>query len=547
MLHTGGVAPEQLEMAEQTSPNRLTQDAQENTAGETLLGKAMTLLADGAPAHVICEAISQAVQSEVRLAKATLLEHQRWATMAADVAGVGHWRRDIKTGQSIWSDEMYRIYGFDPAKGVPDTRAVAKLYHIDDRPILSAVLDRSDRHTVDYAIDVRIIRTDGDLRYLAIRGAIERAPDGAPLAITGVTMDVTKAKLAEQVLRESEARYRLLAENVTDIIAQMDLKGVISFVTPACERVLGYAPEELVGRRMLDLMHHDDKGQILSTMRALIEGGPDQAPVGIQYRARHKEGRWIWIEGQPKVLFDAAGVPTVLQDSVREISERKAAEERQMLMVHELNNRVKNTLATMQSLARQTRKSAPDPKTFVEAFDARLLALSHNHDLLTQNSWAGASVHELAAAHLKPYQNATGDRFCLSGPDVRVTPNAAVSLGMVFGELTTNAAKYGALSSGDGLVEVQWRRGRGVGGPWLRLVWRERGGPEVSPPTRHGFGRRLIEQLFPRELGGHVRLSFKPPGVTCEIDFPLPACHPAAELGAASPTPKGGPIGGFES
>jgi PAS domain S-box-containing protein len=397
---------------------------------------------------------------------------------------------------------------------------------------------------VDYSDDVRITLANGDIRHLAVRGFIERAPDGEPLAITGVTMDVTKAKRAEQVLRESEARYRLLAENVSDIIAQMDLAGVIRFVTPACERVLGYGPEDLVGRRMLDFMHPGDKADVLATMQALIDRGPDEATVAIQYRARHKDGRWIWIEGQPKVLFDAAGTPTGLQDAVRDISERKAAEERQTLMVHELNHRVKNTLATMQSLARQTMKSVANPEAFAEAFDARLLALSHNHDLLTQNSWAGASVRELAEAHLKPYQDATGDRFCLAGPEVRVTPNAAVSLGMVFGELTTNAAKYGALSSGDGTVEIKWRRGRGMGGPWLRLVWRERGGPAVLPPTRQGFGRRLIEQLFPRELGGRVQLTFKPRGVMCEIDLPLPASHPRVGLRDSDLKLKGWPIGG---
>ena len=484
-----------------------------------------------ASAHVAAIAIErkQALEalavSEARAAqaKAVLLEHQRWADMAADVAGVGHWRRDIRTGASIWSDEMYRIYGFDPAKGVPSLGAVTKRYHPDDRLVLRPILDGHDRETVSYSDDIRIFRPDGEIRYLTIRGAIERAPDGEPIAVSGVTMDVTKTKHGEQVLRESEARYRLLAENVTDIIAQMDLLGVITFVTPACEPVLGYTAEEMVGRRILDLMHPDDAATAQESIQVRVAAGPGHTSAAIQYRVRHKDGRWIWIEGQPKVLFDAAGTPIALQDSVRDISERKAAEERQLLLVHELNHRVKNTLATVQSLARQTSKSAADPAAFVRIFEARLLALSHNHDLLTRNSWSGAWVRELVAEHLKPHQNQGGDRFNLAGPEVRLTPTAAVSLGMALGELITNAAKYGALSTEQGTVSVTWKRRREAGSAWLRLVWRELGGPRVTPPTQQGFGRRLIEGGLPRELAGRVQLGFKPRGVTCEIDFPLKA------------------------
>ena len=481
-----------------------------------------------ASAHIAAIAIERkhalealaASEAQAAQAKAVLLEHQRWADMAADVAGVGHWRRDLKTRASTWSAEMFRIYGFDPAKGAPSVGAVTRLYHPDDRLALTPILNGQDRETVNYVDDVRITRPDGELRYLAIRGAIERGPDGEPLAVSGVTMDVTTAKRAELVLRESEARYRLLAENVTDIIAQMDLRGVITFVTPACERVLGYRPEEMIGRRLLDLMHPDDQARGLSIVDAQIAAGPEQASVTIQYRVRHKDGRWIWIEGQPRVLFDAEGAAVSLQDSVRDISERKAAEQRQTLMMHELNHRVKNTLATLQSIAMQTLNAAETPEAFAQSFNARLVALSHSHDVLTQNDWAGARVRDVIVEQLKPHQRDDGARFDLAGPDAQVNPKTALALGMAFGELATNAAKYGALSVDQGTVSIRWAYATEAGAPRLRLVWREQGGPRVDPRPRSGFGARLIERGLPHELGGTAQLEFKPDGLVCEMEFP---------------------------
>lgn len=468
-------------------------------------------------------AIEALSASEVRAehANAKALEHWRWVEMAEEVAGVGHWRRDSKTGAADWSDELFRIYGLAPSGGAPDEETVISRVHPDDRATVAGDLQAAHRQGKPFARDVRIVRPDGEVRHVMSRASAERGPDGEVSAVFGVLMDVTEAKRAEQVLRESEERYRLLAVNVTDIIAQVDLAGVITFITPACERLTGFVPEELIGTRILDRIHPDDAPDILATIAAFVAAGPDAAPITIQYRVRHRDGHWVWIEGRPRILFDAEGQPMSLQDAVRDISERRAAEERQTLMVHELNHRVKNTLATVQSMAMHTQKSAETPAEFADAFNARLMALSHSHDLLTQNSWSGAWLRELVTEHLKPYQNANGARFDLAGPDVRVTPKTAVALGMALGELATNAAKYGALSVGQGRVSVGWELQTAAGSRCLRLVWREYGGPPVRPPTRRGFGSRLIERGLSQELGGSAHLAFRSCGASCEIEFPI--------------------------
>lgn len=193
------------------------------------------------------------------------------------------------------------------------------------------------------------------------------------------------------------------------------------------------------------------------------------------------------------------------------------AAERQKLMIDELNHRVKNTLATVQSIAIQTARSHPDPRTFAEGFQARLLALSHTHDLLTRSHWEGADL----GAILEHETEAHGaDRVTLNGLPVALEPAAALSLGMIFHELATNAAKYGALSAPDGRVLVDWSvldQAR----PRLQLTWREVDGPPVAPPHRRGFGSRLIERNVRHDLAGEVNLDYANDGFSADFSIPL--------------------------
>lgn len=200
-----------------------------------------------------------------------------------------------------------------------------------------------------------------------------------------------------------------------------------------------------------------------------------------------------------------------------DVTDTILAAERQKLMIDELNHRVKNTLATVQSIAMQTARSHEDPRSFAETFQSRILALSHTHDLLTRSHWEGADLravmeHETAAHG--PH------RMSLNGPHVALHPATAVSLGMIFHELATNAAKYGALSPGDGRVMVSWSV-KDEAAPSLHILWQEVGGPAVAAPERRGFGSRLIERNVRHDLGGQVQLHYRDDGFSAEITMPL--------------------------
>jgi two-component sensor histidine kinase len=205
----------------------------------------------------------------------------------------------------------------------------------------------------------------------------------------------------------------------------------------------------------------------------------------------------------------------------RQEEERRAADARQELLIHELNHRVKNTLATVQSMARQTARSAASLDDFTGSFEARLLAMSQTHNVLTANHWEGAGLRGILSAELEPYAGGRADRIRLDGLPVSLTPAVALPLGMAIHELATNAAKYGALSVETGQVAVEWQVDPRAGAETLSLFWRESGGPPVAPPSRTGFGTRLIRTSLERELAGEVRLDYAEAGLTCRIAVPL--------------------------
>jgi two-component sensor histidine kinase len=225
------------------------------------------------------------------------------------------------------------------------------------------------------------------------------------------------------------------------------------------------------------------------------------------------DGSWRWLSAWGLVEFEGQGAerkPIAIAGASRDLSERKQAEELQRLLANEHNHRVKNTLATVQSIVNQTLRGAADAESARAAVNARIVALAEAHDLLTDRSWSGADIADLVARAITPF---AAGRISCAGPSLDVSPSQALALSLALHELATNAAKYGALSRPEGRIELRWK----VQEDRLELTWRESGGPKVVPPTRRGFGSRLIENALSRDLDGQTRLEFAPDGVRCWI------------------------------
>ena len=265
------------------------------------------------------------------------------------------------------------------------------------------------------------------------------------------------------------------------------------------------------------LVHPEDRARRQLAIDRAISAGED---MDVEYRILRPDGQIGWVLARGRAAFEDGRAVRLAGISL-DITERKAAEEHQRLLLDELNHRVKNTLATVQSIALQTGGPA-DAKGADDPFFRRLLALSQAHDLLTEASWEGASLADVIRRTLDPHFAAGEDgRMRVAGPPIQLNPNAAVTLHMGFHELATNAMKYGALSAQVGQIDVAWSIDTESDPQGLEIVWRESGGPPVATPTRRGFGSRMIEHGLAHEFGGECRLAFDPAGLLCHMRLPL--------------------------
>jgi PAS domain S-box-containing protein len=283
-----------------------------------------------------------------------------------------------------------------------------------------------------------------------------------------------------------------------------------------CE-LTGYAADELPGRTFQSVTHPDDCGLDTDQFDALVAGTSDTYQT--EKRFIRKDGSVVWVALSASMVRDEGGAPLYGIRIVQEITELKRAEARQKFLLDELNHRVKNMLATVQSVAMQTRRNAADLDAFTHAFEGRLMALNRAHELLTREIGKGVLLRDLLLATVAPFEDEPGQRFQLSGPELRLGSEIAVTLAMALHELTTNAAKYGALATPQGRISVEWQVPQS--GP-MTIGWTETGGLPVTKPARRGFGSDLIERALARQFGGTAVLEFNEEGIRCLITAPVP-------------------------
>ena len=251
-------------------------------------------------------------------------EHAWLPRAAANMAGLGYWHYDAATDSFTWSEQMYRIYGLDPANGPLSMEALVDFCHPDDRARL--LEHRKSREGRDAELQVRIVRTDGEIRHVITKSTVEHDAQGRLLARYGVLTDVTLMVRAEAAARESEARYRFLADHAPDMIARCSPDGVIHYISPSCERVFGYTPDEHIKLSPMDMCHPDDLPSVAGAIIGMVERGQRRLDAPLRYRAKHKDGRWIWVEANPILICDEQGAPLEFVDIVRDITEDKLFE-----------------------------------------------------------------------------------------------------------------------------------------------------------------------------------------------------------------------------
>jgi two-component sensor histidine kinase/CHASE3 domain sensor protein len=331
-----------------------------------------------------------------------------------------------------------------------------------------------------------------------------------------IAVEETQIKLGD-----ASSRLAAAIENAPLIVASQDRNLVYRWLSGAALKV---PAETIIGRSDDDILVEPARTKVIEAKRAVLAGGE---PRRFETAMPEGEGRSIFLINLLPTR-DAGGVIDGVTSVAIDVTEQRDREAHVRLLMRELQHRSKNTLAVVQAMARQTAATSGSLDHFLDRFAARLTALGASHALLVEEGWRGARVHELIRSQLGHYVDLIGRQVFLDGPELFLPVQAAQNIGLALHELATNAAKYGALSTAQGRVDIVWSVAPDAQGRMTAdLDWRESGGPPVVAPTRRGFGRTIIERTVSRAVAGEVTIDYLPEGVRWRLRFPL---DPDADL-----------------
>lgn len=419
-----------------------------------------------------------------------------------------------------WNAIAERAFGWSRAEAIGSQLSeliIPPRYREAHHRGLERYLETGEERVLNRHVEISAVRRSGE--EFPVELSITPTSISGERLFLGFIRDISARKRAETALKESEARLAATYNHALVGIAEIDREGRFLRTNEQYSIMTGYSPDELRTKTFFDITHPAD----VESDRALFEeqwsGGRED--YTIEKRYIRKDGGIIFVEIAASIVRNADGGNAYGIRILRDITDRKTAEEQQRLLLHELNHRVKNTITVVQGLAHQTFKGGAVPPHLLASFEGRLSALAAAHNLLVEQTWEATPMLSAVQAALGPFRTSES-RISLEGPGLLLTPAATVTLTLALHELATNAAKYGALSNDDGHVEVQWQVESGR----LTFVWREVGGPPVQARGETGFGTRLLERAVARDLGATVTLDFDEAGAVCTISAPVDRVSP---------------------
>jgi PAS domain S-box-containing protein len=461
----------------------------------------------GKPSQVFALAIDI---SERKRQEELLRQSEARLQLALDADGAGMWESSPDSGEFIASDRALILHGLPPRTPVTLEKALASIYPEDRLKVEQAL-----RHTLEtgepFVTEIRCPQPDGSMRWLHSQAKLHEM--GGRRRLIGLVRDISRRKAAEAAIRSSQMHLQLALDaarlgwwlyDPVQRTASWDsrFKTIFDIAEPQTDVA------SITARAL-----PEDISRLCAAAAAALNPVDPKPCVG-EYRIRRSDGEIRWIEVYGIATFEGTGDArraVLMVGTAADITERKRAEEHQLLLMRELNHRTKNLLSVVQSIANQT--AASNPSDFAERFSQRIQALSANQDLLVRNEWRGVELEDLVRAQLAHFADLIGERIVIEGPHLSVTPSAAQSIGMALHELATNAGKYGSLSDDHGSVKIDWRLEDGR----FSIGWLERDGPRVEPPKRRGFGSTMISVVAKASVGGEVELDYASTGVVWRL------------------------------
>jgi PAS domain S-box-containing protein len=429
----------------------------------------------------------------------------------------GHILRANKTATTLWGRTPRLL---DPAQRFCGSFRVESLegefIPPDQTPMARAVLDGQ----VFDGVEAWVENPDGRRWVARVNVAPLRDREGAVIGAINCFQDVTAEHQAREAMAAQQRTFDLAMVASDMGTWRYTLADNICVYDENAQRLYGLAQARFLHDEdgVAAKFHPDDMDVMWSRVALALDPAGD-GRYSVEYRVKQSDGGWRWLSAWGLVEFEGHGAErhaVAIAGASRDLSALKQSEEHQRLLVNELNHRVKNSLATVQSIAAQTLRTATDLSSARDALEARIISLARAHDLLTDRSWAAADLAAVVQRALEPFAI---DRFDITGPSLDLSPKHALAFSLALHELATNAAKYGALSQAGGRVRVNW-----VGKDHrVSLTWREVDGPPVTPPERRGFGSRLLEAGIKRDLAGSTHLDYARDGVRCTLEASLDA------------------------
>lgn len=458
-------------------------------------------------------------------------EAVRRALAASDHIGAWDWH--VPEDKVVADTRMARMFGVDPARataGLPIAEFTACI-HPDDRTRVSEAIQTAIEGTGDFISEYRVVQPNGAERWLLARGQVYAAPDGTPLRFPGLAVDITDKKVADaslaratQALAESEAKFRAIADSLPQMVWSTLPDGFHDYYNARWYEYTGVPEGSTDGEGWNGMFHAEDQERAWAAWRHSLETGE---PYEIEYRLRRADGVYRWTLGRATPIRNAEGQITRWFGTCTDIDDLKKLEQGKDLVSQELSHRIKNIFAVISALIALSAREHPEAKAFAAAVRNRIGALARAHEFVRPHSEVSrptvgnTTLHTFLNALFVPYaDNAGRPRVLIEGEDAVFDDQAATSVALLFHELATNAAKYGALSMQDGRVLLTTR----AEGERFILCWTEVGGPLIAgEPERAGFGSSLATLSVEGQLGGRLERTWKPEGLVVEADIPATA------------------------
>ncbi|WP_046866047.1 HWE histidine kinase domain-containing protein [Microvirga massiliensis] len=444
--------------------------------------------------------------------------------LALEATRTGIWDVDIPTSTMTLDERCRELLGIRAEERLTYEVFLSLLHPADRTAAVEGIERGLDPHgTGEIRAEYRILMLETwEDRWVAVQGKVYFEA-GQPVRITGTLRDITPRKQTEEALKARERQLMEALQAASMAAFEYDNRRNRLTKGPRLNEIYGFPSDhEITLSDMQGRCHPADIERFCEIFAP--ESAEPAQNFEVEFRLLLPGNTIRWMSSRGEYVRDPQSRLVKTRGIVMDVTDRKHVEERQILLMHELNHRVKNTLATVQSVVNRTLRGDARTDAMRRDIEQRLLALSRAHDVLTRENWESASLNSLVAEALRPYRE-SADRLTAKGPELRLPPQDVLGLSMALHELATNAAKYGALSVPGGSVAITWTIEAGPQ-PKLVLCWREQNGPPPTPPQRQGFGTRLIERSLAHVEGAKVTLRYPREGAICQFELPLRSASP---------------------